>query len=339
MTPFGTGASSRWSSSWWPFHIVWSWWSWNLPADLREELLQSFIRRAFEAGTIIAILAGVVGYLVVLRRSSFAAHALGHVGFSGAAAAVLFAVNPFWGLLLFTTVSGGGIALLGKKAAHRDVEIGTVLAFVLGLGLMFLSFYQGFATQVYSILFGDIVAIDQAQVWLTLYAAIAVLGVLGFVYRQMLFASLDEEVAEAKGMHTMLLGVVFLLSLAVTIAVAVTVIGVLLIFALAVTPAAAAVRLVRRPLHAIAVSVAIALFATWAGTFIAFWEVEPTSFFIVTISFVIYMIARALPVNSGASPPPSEASIPPVRAVPMHPAGAPPLALPVETSPSPAADP
>jgi zinc/manganese transport system permease protein len=324
--------TGRWASSWWPFHLVWSWWSWNLPADLREELLYPFMRQAFEAGTIIAILSGIVGYLVVLRRSSFAAHALGHVGFSGAAAAVLFAVNPFWGLLLFTTVSGGGIALLGKKAAHRDVEIGTVLAFMLGLGLMFLAFYQGFATQVYSILFGDIVAIDQAQVWLTLFSAVAVLVVLFLVYRQLLFASLDEEVAEAKGMHTMLLGVIFMLSLAVVIAVAVTVIGVLLIFALAVTPAATAVRLVRRPLHAIIVAVAIALFATWAGIFIAFWEVEPTSFFIVTIAFVIYVIARALPVNSGAVPPASSVSAPPVRAVPMHPAGAPPLALPIEAS-------
>jgi zinc/manganese transport system permease protein len=326
------------ASGWWPFHIVWTWWSWNLPADLHQMLLYAFIREAFEAGTIIAVLAGVVSYLVVLRRSSFAAHALGHVGFSGAAAAVLFAVNPFWGLLLFTTVSGGGIALLGKKAAHRDVEIGTVLAFMLGLGLMFLAFYQGFATQVYSILFGDIVAINQAQVWLTFYAALAVLGVLAFVYRQLLFASLDEEVAEAKGMHTMLLGVVFMLALAVVISVAVTVIGVLLIFALAVTPAAAAVRLVRRPLHTILVSVGIALFATWAGIFIAFWEVEPTSFFIVTIVFVIYVIARAVPVNSGAVVPARATTAPPARAIPMHPQGAAPFSLPLEPTASPSSE-
>jgi zinc/manganese transport system permease protein len=318
------------AAGWWPFHLVWTWWSWNLPADLHEMLLYPFIRQAFEAGTIIAVLAGVVSYLVVLRRSSFAAHALGHVGFSGAAAAVLFAVAPFWGLLLFTTVSGGGIALLGKRAAHRDVEIGTVLAFMLALGLMFLSFYQGFATQVYSILFGDIVAINQAQVWLTLYAAVAVLGVLAFVYRQLLFASLDEEVAEAKGMHTMLLGLVFMLALAVVISIAVTVIGVLLIFALAVTPAATAVRLVRRPLHAILVAVGIALFATWAGIFIAFWEVEPTSFFIVVIVFGIYAISRALPVNSGAVAPSPLATSPPARAIPMHPQGAAPFSLPVE---------
>ncbi len=336
MIGFLAGLPSAGGSSWWPFHIVWAWWSWNLPADIHEELELPFMRQAYEGGTIIAILGGVVSYLVVLRRSSFAAHALGHVGFSGAAAAVLYAVNPFWGLLLFTTVSGGGIAVLGKKVAFRDVEIGTVLAFMLGLGLMFLAFYQGFATEVYSILFGDIVAIDPAQVWLMLFSAIGVLVVLGLVYRQVLFAALDEEVAEAKGMHTMLLGIVFMLSLAVLISVSLTVIGVLLIFALAVTPAAAAIRLARRPWHAILISIAIALVSTWVGIFVAFWEVEPTSFFIVTIAFVIYVIARVIPINSGAVTPASAASVPPVRAVPMHPVGAPPLALPIESSSTPA---
>ncbi|MCI4373813.1 MAG: metal ABC transporter permease, partial [Thermoplasmata archaeon] len=173
---------------------AWVWWSWNLVGDLRVMLQYEFIRNAFVAGTIIAILAGIVSYLVVLRRSSFAAHALGHVGFSGAAGAVLFAVAPIYGLLLFTTVSGTGIALLGQKASHRDVEIGTVLAFMLGLGLLFLAFYNGFATEAYSILFGEIVGISTAQVWFTFWTTVIVLGALAVVYRQLLFASLDEEV-------------------------------------------------------------------------------------------------------------------------------------------------
>jgi len=281
-------------------NLSWVWWNWNLVYDLRVMLQYEFVRNAFEAGTMIAIVAGVVSYLVVLRRSSFASHALGHVGFSGAAGAVLFGVNPFYGLLLFTTVSGGGIAALGQKASHRDVEIGTVLAFMLGLGLLFLAAYNGFATEAYSILFGDVVGIDNTQVLFTFETSIPVLIVLALVYRQLLFASLDEEVAEAKGMHTFLLGLIFMLALAVAISIAVTVIGVLLIFALTVTPAAIAVRLAKRPAYAIAISVAVALFATWAGTFIAFFEVEPTSFFIVTIVFVIYVIVRALPwISSG----------------------------------------
>ncbi len=273
----------------------WVWWNWNLVADLRVMWQYTFIQSAFEAGTIIAILAGVVSYLVVLRRSSFAAHALGHVGFSGAAGAVLFAVAPIWGLLLFTTVSGTGIAVLGRRAANRDVEIGTVLAFMLGLGLLFLAFYRGYATEAYSILFGDIVGISPSQVWFTLYASLPIFVVLLLVYRQLLFASLDEEVAEAKGMHTMLLGIIFMLALAVAISIAVTVIGVLLIFALTVTPAAIAVRLAQRPLYAVLISVLVALAATWAGIFIAFYEVEPTSFFIVTIVFAIYLVVRLLP--------------------------------------------
>lgn len=270
----------------------WVWWNWNLIADLRAMLQYEFIRNAFEAGTIIAIVAGVVSYLVVLRRSSFAAHALGHVGFSGAAGAVLVGVNPLYGLLLFTTVSGGGIALLGNKAAHRDIEIGTVLAFMLGLGLLFLSFYNGYATEAYSILFGEIVGISNSQVLFTLEASLPVLIVLGLVYRQLLFASLDEDVAEAKGMHTLVLGIIFMLALAVAISIAVTIVGVLLIFALTVTPAAIAIRLAKRPLYAVLIAVSVALFAMWAGIFIGFYEIEPTSFFIVTIVFVIYIVVR-----------------------------------------------
>jgi len=139
------------------------------------------------------------------------------------------------------------------------------------------------------------VGIDNTQVLFTFETGIPVLIVLGLVYRQLLFASLDEEVAEAKGMHTLLLGLIFMLALAVAISIAVTVIGVLLIFALTVTPAAIAVRLAKRPLYAVLISVGIALFATWAGTFIAFFEVEPTSFFIVTIVFIIYLVVRSLP--------------------------------------------
>jgi zinc/manganese transport system permease protein len=313
-------------------NISWNWWGWNIILDLREMLQYEFVRNAFEAGTIIAILAGIVSYLVVLRRSSFAAHALGHVGFSGAAGAVLFGFAPIYGLLLFTTVSGGGIALLGQKASHRDVEIGTVLAFMLGLGLLFLAFYNGFATEAYSILFGEIVGISNAQVLFTFEASLPVFFVLALVYRQLLFASLDEEVAEAKGMHTLLLGVIFMLALAVAISIAVTIIGVLLIFALTVTPAAIAIRLAKRPVYAVVIAVLVALFATWAGIFIAFYEVEPTSFFIVTIVFIIYVVVRSLPLlaqlrawfartfhyaSARPSPPPAP-SASPARPPPEH---------------------
>jgi zinc/manganese transport system permease protein len=267
--------------------------SWNILADLRVMWEFEFMRNAFEAGTIIAIVAGIVGYFVVLRRSSFATHALGHVGFSGAAGAVLFGVNPVYGLLLFTTSGATGMALLGRKASTRDVEIGTVLAFMLGVGLLFLSLYSGYATEAYSILFGEVLGISDSGVLFTLEASVVVLAVMVLIYRRLLFASLDEDVAEAKGLPMLALGLIFMILLAVTISIAVQVIGVLLIFALMVTPAATAVRLTKRPLTAVAVSVGIAVFAIWLGLFISWYEPYPPSFFIVSIAFVLYVAVRA----------------------------------------------
>ena len=266
--------------------------SWNLVTDLRDMWQYAFMRNAFEAGTIVAIVAGIIGYIVVLRRSAFATHALGHVGFSGAAGAVLFGVNPVYGLLLFTIGGGTGMALLGRRASTRDIEIGTVLAFMLGLGLVFLSLYTGYATEAYSILFGEILGISSAGVLLTLEAGLIVFAVLAVIYRPLLFSSLDEDVAEAKGLPMMALGLAFMILLAVTISFAVQVVGVLLIFALMVTPAATAVRLTKRPLYAAIVSVVISLFAVWVGLFISWYEPYPVSFFIVSIAFALYVLVR-----------------------------------------------
>ena len=264
----------------------------NLLYDLHLILQYQFMQHAFEAGTVVAIVAGIIGYLVVLRNSSFAAHALSDIGFAGAAGAVLVGVSPVLGLLLFTTVSGVGIAVLGKDATHRDVEIGSVLAFSLGLGILFISLYTGYATEAYSILFGEILGISSSDVIITLVASAAILVVSAFVYRPLLFASIDEDVAEAKGMQMLLLGVIFMLLLAVAVSIAVQVVGVLLIFALMVTPAAIATRLTKKPVYAIAISVLIALFATWSGLFVSFYVPYPVSFFITSIVFVAYLSVR-----------------------------------------------
>ena len=260
--------------------------------DLQQMLQYPFMQHAFEAGTVVAILGGIVGYFVVLRRSSFAAHALSHIGFSGAAAAVLIGVNPVYGLLLFTSVGGLGIAALGRRAANRDAEIGIVLAFMLGLGVLFLSLYTGYATEAYSILFGEILGVSFSNVLLTFVAGVIVLVLISLVYRPLLFASLDEDVAEAKGMPVVLLGIIFMLLVAVATSFAVQVVGVLLIFSLMVTPAATAQLLAKRPGRVIIISVVIALIATWLGLFIAFFEPYPVSFFITTIVFVFYLFVR-----------------------------------------------
>lgn len=264
----------------------------NLLSSLGGILKYQFMQHAFEAGTVVAIVAGIIGYLVILRRSAFATHAFAEIGFAGAAGAVLLGISPVLGLLSASTLGGIGIAILGNRASHRDVEIGAVLAFMLGLGVLFISLYTGYATEAYSILFGEILGISAGNVLLTVVISTAILLVAAIVYRPILFASLDEEVAEAKGMPTVLLGAIFMVLLAASVAIAVQVVGVLLIFALMVLPAATAVRLTKKPVYAIVISVAIALLATWAGLVIAFFEPYPVSFFITSIVFVLYLLVR-----------------------------------------------
>lgn len=266
--------------------------SWNLPADLGSMWHYDFMRHAFEAGTIIAIVAGVIGYFIVLRQSSFAAHALSHIGFAGAAGAVLIGLAPLAGLLAFTVGGGITMAILGPRVANRDVQIGTVLAFMLGLGVLFISLYSGYATEAYSILFGEILGISQTDVLITLVVALCLLAVVMVIYRPLLLSSLDEEIAEARGLPVFWLGLAFMVLVAVATSIAVQVVGVLLIFALMVTPAAVAQRLARRPAQGMLISVLIAVFATWFGLAMSFYLPWPVSFFITTVTFAIYVSVR-----------------------------------------------
>jgi len=268
--------------------------SFNIVGDVMEMWRYDFMQHAFEAGTIVAIVAGIIGYFIVLRKSSFAAHALSHVGFTGAAGAVLFGLNPLVGLFAFTMSGGVLIAVLGRKAASRDVQIGVVLAFMLGLGVLFISLYSGYATEAYSLLFGEILGISMTDVWTTLIAGIIVLIVFALLYRPLLFTSLDEDVAEAKGVSVFGINIAFMLLIAAATSIAVQVVGVLLIFSLMVTPAAVASRLARRPVQGVLISVALALIATWLGLFISFYVPYPVSFFITTITFGAYVILRLI---------------------------------------------
>lgn len=277
--------------------------SWNLWSDLQDMWQYAFMQHAFEAGTVVAVVAGVVGYFVVMRRLSFAAHALSHVGFAGAAGAVLVGLNPLIGLLIFT--SGGGLAMaaLGRKAASRDVQIGTVLAFMLGLGVLFISLYKGYATEAYSLLFGEILGISANDVLLTLAAGVMLLLIVLLLYRRLLFTSLDEDVAEAKGVSMLGMGITFMILIAVATSIAVQVVGVLLIFALMVTPAAIAQRTARRPLQGICLSVLIALAVTWFGLFLSYYLPYPVSFFITSTVFVVYLVTRIVQSLANAQRP------------------------------------
>jgi zinc/manganese transport system permease protein len=163
---------------------------------------------------------------------------------------------------------------------------------MLGIGVLFLSLYKGYADEAFSILFGEILGISLNSVLLTLIVSVPIMVAIAIVYRPLLFASLDEDVAEAKGMSMLLIGIIFMLLVAVATSIAVQVVGVLLIFALMVTPAAIAQRLTTKPIRAIIVSVAVALLATWLGLFIAFYEPYPVSFFITSIVFILYLFIR-----------------------------------------------
>jgi zinc/manganese transport system permease protein len=266
--------------------------SWNLFADLGQMLSYEFMRNAFLAGAVVSVVAGIVGYFVILRRTAFAAHALSHVGFAGAAGAVVLSVNPVWGLLVFCLGGAAVMGALGQRIRERDTVIGIVLAFMLGLGVLFIALYNGYSTEAYSILFGEILGISTGDVVLTVAIGVVAVAAIGAMYRPLLFASIDEEVAVARRVPVRALSVAFLLTLGLAVAVAVQVVGVLLIFSLLVTPAAVADRLTTRPAGAIAVSVVVARACTWLGLAIGYYFSYPVSFFITSLAFFAYAVTR-----------------------------------------------
>jgi zinc/manganese transport system permease protein len=269
----------------------------NPIVDLQEMWHYQFMQHAFEAGTVIAILAGITGYFVVLRRSTFAAHAFSEIGFAGAAGALLVSAAPIDGLLGGSVLAALAIAALGRRASNRDTQVGIVLAFALGLGLLFINLYSGYAAEAYAILFGEISGISISAVFLTIYASILVFAVMAFLYRPLLFASLDEDVAEAKGLPMLFIGTAFTVVVGVAVAFSIEVTGVLLIFSLMITPAATAAYVSRKPQRAILISIAIALTVTWSGIFISYFTAYPTSFFIASEAFGVYLVVR---LTSGA---------------------------------------
>ncbi|HUZ71205.1 MAG TPA: metal ABC transporter permease [Candidatus Saccharimonadales bacterium] len=269
--------------------------SWNLFSDLNQMLSYQFMVNAFEVGGIVAVVAGVVGYFVILRRTAFAAHALSHIGFAGAAGGVLLSWTPILGLIITCVTAGGVIGALGQRVRERDTVIGIVLAFALGLGVLFLYLYSGGdAGLVISILFGQIVGVTSDQVVQTLAIGVGTLLLIAVMYRPLLFASVDEDVAEARGVPVRALSIAFMMTVGLAVAVAVQVVGVLLIFALVVTPAAIAERLCRSPGHALFAGIAIALASTWIGLTVAYYTGDPVSFWIVSLSTGTYAIVRVI---------------------------------------------
>ena len=229
---------------------------------------------------------------------TFAGHALAQVGFAGAVGAVLLGFTPIIGLLVFTIGAAAGISLLGEESQDRDLAIGVIFTLALGLGVLFLSLYSGYAESVYAILFGDVLGISRTDVRLTAILSLILIVVVVAIYRPLSFSTFDPGVAEARGVPVRALALAFLLLVAIDISMSVQVVGVLLVFTLLVGPAATAMRLVRGPGRAIALAMALGTCYVWLGVFLAINVAHgtwPPSFFISAISFGAYLPARLLP--------------------------------------------
>ncbi|HBE26612.1 MAG TPA: ABC transporter permease, partial [Ktedonobacter sp.] len=202
--------------------------------------------------------------------------------------------DPVIGLYVFTIGAAIGIGLLGKEVNERDTSIGIIMTFALGLGILFLSLYFGYAERVYSILFGQIVGISQADVLLTGVSSLLTLAIFLVLFRPLLFSSFDPEVAEARGVPVRLLAIIFLVLIAITVSLSVQVVGALLVFTLLVGPSATAIRIVQRPLWAILIAILLGVSYTWLGIFFAANGTWPVSFYIATLSFGVYLPVRLL---------------------------------------------
>jgi len=279
----------------------------NLVDDVRAMLQYDFMRSAFLAGTVTALVAGLVGYFVVLRHLAFAGDALSHVAFAGSLGAMVVGVNPLLGLFGLTALVGLGMGALGDRARMRDVTTGTILAWMLGLGVLFLSLYTSRSsgsnsTVGVNVLFGSIFGLTEFQVQIAIVAGAAAIAALLAIARPLLFASLDPDVAASRGVPVRALSAGFLGLVGLSVAEAVPAVGALMVFALLVTPAAIAHRLVVRPFVALAVSAVLALAFTWTGLAIGFYLPVPVTFLISALTFVAYAVVVAWQRSRGSPP-------------------------------------
>jgi zinc/manganese transport system permease protein len=254
-------------------------------------LAYDFVQRGFAASGIVAVVAGTVGYFLVLRGQTFAGHALSHVGFAGATGAALIGLPPLGGMVAFTVGAGVGMGLLGERLSGRDVAIGIVLALALGFGFLFLNLHSTNAAQATTLLFGNVLAVSSAMLWNLVLLGLATLVALALISRPLLFSSLQPELAEAKGVSARLTGVLFMIVVALAVAQSVQIVGVLLVFALMVGPPAAAQLLTARLLPGVLLAAGLAVSQAWLGIVIAFHADWPTSFCITALGALVYLAA------------------------------------------------
>jgi zinc/manganese transport system permease protein len=272
-------------------------WSWNALADVRDMFSYPFMVNAFRAGTIVAILAAVVGWYMVLRKQTFAGHTLSVAAFPGAAAATLIGVSATIGYFGFCLAAAVVIAIASRPEraqgfSAESAVVGTVQAFVLASGYLFATLYNGVLNGLNNQLFGFTFGITNGQVVTLGIVAVVVLGALAIIGRRLFFASIDGDVADARGVGVRFLGVLFLLVLGAAAAEATQITGALLVFALLVMPAAIAQRVTARPLAGISLAVVIGVVASWAGLTMAYYTSYPSGFCITTFAFAAFIAVR-----------------------------------------------
>jgi zinc/manganese transport system permease protein len=280
--------------------------SWNLVADVRQLFLFSFMVNAYRAGTIVAVVAGALGWFMVLRRQAFAGHTLAIVSFPGAAGAILLGISATVGY--FAAAIGAALviasvprSIAGRTRSSESAIIGTVQAFALACGALFVSLYGGFLSGLTNLLFGSFLGISPSQVIVLLAVAGAALAALAAVARPLFFASVDPDVAAARGVPVRLLGGLFLVLLGCAAAEVSQITGALLVFALLVMPAATAQLITARPMASFWLTIAIGLIVVWLGLAAAYYSVYPVGFFVTTIGFVAYGLAGACRARAARS--------------------------------------
>lgn len=270
--------------------------SWDLVKDVHELFVYQFMVNALEAGTIVAVMAGVVGWFVVLRRQSFAAHTTAMMSFPGASGAALAGLPTALGYYLACGVAALAIGRSGgagrRGLSGESAAVGVVQVAGLALGFLFLSLYSGVLEQLETLLFGTFLGVDRNQVLTLALVAVAVLGVLTAIGRPLLLSSWDPEAARARGLPVGLFDVGFLLILGLTVAATSQITGALLVFALLIAPPAAAQALTPRPGLSLALSVVFALLVIWLGLGISYFSIYPLGFFVTSFGFALYVTAK-----------------------------------------------
>jgi zinc/manganese transport system permease protein len=269
--------------------------SWNPVWDLRQLLAYPFMVQAFEAGTIAAVLSGVLGWFMVLRRQTFAGHTLSTMSFPGAAAGALIALPAALGYYAACIIAA--VAMARRPDAHdgggglQSARIGTIGAVGLAAGFLLLSLSNSILGGLDDLLFGSFLGITPAQVLTLGIVAVVVLATLAVIGRPLLFVSLDPEAARGLGVPVRTLEVTFLLMLGLTVAATTQITGALLVFALLVSPPAAAQRLTARPVPSMVLSVVFAIAVIWSALVAAYFTTYPLGFYTTTFAFALYVVA------------------------------------------------